>query len=785
MKAIILSTILFFGSFLLLFGQEEELVNRQIIMMVKPTTVTLPQGVTQTRPELAEMPENLRRVMSEFNVREIESGFPEFRSEDTLRVLQDGRVYRLPDWTNLFVITLPEHVNRDTVIARLERLPLVEYAEKNQMVLPRSEVIPPNQQHFDQQWGLKNLQYPGEDIRATFAWSITKGSTNEKLGIIDSGVKSNHIDLSGKVSGPAAFTWNTTIDHGTLVAGVAAAKGDNTGGGIAGVDWRAQIYAGQLGTTTQTAQAINAAVNAGVRVINNSWGYADPSTTLTNSLRSAYEAGVLLVHANPYKQGSSHQISNYPNNVGPWILNVGAISPNGSAWWNTGSKSFTDLGAPGVSIFSTSSTSTTSYDTVSGTSFAAPHVSGTATLMRAVKPELRNYDIEHILKRTAKEYPAHHPERGYGMINAHEALKRVSSPYTVAHGQASFNKFCNDQLRQFTASPLPELAAGHYRVDCYEMTANASYSYQDVPWAWLSVTDKGYSYANPNNAQRWMQESITSTSLTLKTVFYYIRSTSLGQQINKWAPFDPTVFRNNTLGRYEFTINGKGTYIPPVSVTISGPTTIHTAGNYTWTANASGGTGSYTYTWYYRIDHKKWDCTYETNWVQVGTGPSYNRQVSHMWDYDFRLRVDVQSATQNATAQIKVYPAHNGNLICPLAAGEEILSEMNFEEIMLPVEFAIYDNYPNPFNPSTTISYDIPEPSRVSLIVYDIMGREVQRLVEGIVEPGYHAAVWNGRNTAGSPAASGVYIYRFSAIPVSNESTNEGIQYVKKMLLTK
>lgn len=130
MKAIILSTILFFGSFLLLFGQEEELVNRQIIMMVKPTTVTLPQGVTQTRPELAEMPENLRRVMSEFNVREIESGFPEFRSEDTLRVLQDGRVYRLPDWTNLFVITLPEHVNRDTVIARLERLPLVEYAVK-------------------------------------------------------------------------------------------------------------------------------------------------------------------------------------------------------------------------------------------------------------------------------------------------------------------------------------------------------------------------------------------------------------------------------------------------------------------------------------------------------------------------------------------------------------------------------------------------------------------------------------------------------------------------------
>jgi thermitase len=751
-------------------------------MMVKPTTVTLPQGVTQTRPELAEMPENLRRVMSEFNVREIESGFPEFRSEDTLRVLQDGRVYRLPDWTNLFIITLPEHVNRDTVIARLERLPWVEYAEKNQLAQPRSEVIPTNQQYFNQQWGLKNQQYPGQDIRATFAWSITKGNTNEKLGIIDSGVKSNHIDLSGKVSGPAAFTWNTTNAHGTQVAGIAAARGDNTGGGIAGVDWRAQIYAGQIGSTTQTAQAINAAVNAGVRVINNSWGYAESSTTLTNSLRSAYEAGVLLVHANPYQSGSPDQTSNYPNNIGPWILNVGAISITGNPPSWTGHRSFTDVGAPGVSIISTSSNSTTSYDTVDGTSFAAPHVAGTATLMRAVKPELRNYDIEHIIKRTAKNYPTHNAQIGYGMINAHEALKRLSSPYTISHGQASFNKFCNDQLRQFTASPLPELAAGHYRVDCYELTANASYSYQDVPWAWLSVTDKGYSYANPNNAQRWMQESITSTSLNIKTVFYYIRSTSSGQQVNKWAPFDPTVFRNNTLGRYEFTINGKGTYIPPIAISISGPGPVYTSGNYTWTASASGGTGSYTYTWYRRIEHHTLDCIYETNWSQVGTGTSYSSYV-HNGEYDFVVRVDVQSGNQNASAQRKVYPMNNGNIVCP-TSGDELLA-MEIEAFALPTEFAIHDNYPNPFNPSTTIRYEIPEASRVSLVVYDIMGREVLRLVDDVIEPGYYTVKWEGRNSSGNPVSSGIYIYRFTARPLSVESTAEGLHYVKKMLFTK
>ncbi len=107
------------------------------------------------------------------------------------------------------------------------------------------------------------------------------------------------------------------------------------------------------------------------------------------------------------------------------------------------------------------------------------------------------------------------------------------------------------------------------------------------------------------------------------------------------------------------------------------------------------------------------------------------------------------------------------------------------ETISLPKEYAIFDNYPNPFNPVTTIRYNIPEPSTVSLVIYDIMGREVRRLVDGIVEPGYHAADWDSRTAAGVNVSSGIYIYRFTAQPLSGESTNESIHYVKKMLLTK
>jgi flagellar hook assembly protein FlgD len=68
------------------------------------------------------------------------------------------------------------------------------------------------------------------------------------------------------------------------------------------------------------------------------------------------------------------------------------------------------------------------------------------------------------------------------------------------------------------------------------------------------------------------------------------------------------------------------------------------------------------------------------------------------------------------------------------------------------------------------------------LIVYDIMGREVRRLIEGIIEPGYHSVLWDARNTSGADVSSGVYIYRFTARPVLGEGASEGMQYVGRMV---
>jgi hypothetical protein len=93
-----------------------------------------------------------------------------------------------------------------------------------------------------------------------------------------------------------------------------------------------------------------------------------------------------------------------------------------------------------------------------------------------------------------------------------------------------------------------------------------------------------------------------------------------------------------------------------------------------------------------------------------------------------------------------------------------------------PVEYALQHNYPNPFNPSTTISYTVPHSADVRLVIYDIHGREVRRLVDRPVNVGVHSVVWDGRNNSGRTAASGIYFYRL---------TTENFVDIKRMVLIK
>ena len=100
----------------------------------------------------------------------------------------------------------------------------------------------------------------------------------------------------------------------------------------------------------------------------------------------------------------------------------------------------------------------------------------------------------------------------------------------------------------------------------------------------------------------------------------------------------------------------------------------------------------------------------------------------------------------------------------------------NDEPANLPGSFVLHPAYPNPFNPITSLRYDLPEQAQVTLTVYDLMGREVTQLINTTQEAGYRSVQWNATDSFGKPVSAGVYFYEIQA--------GEFVQ-TKKMVLLK
>jgi hypothetical protein len=93
----------------------------------------------------------------------------------------------------------------------------------------------------------------------------------------------------------------------------------------------------------------------------------------------------------------------------------------------------------------------------------------------------------------------------------------------------------------------------------------------------------------------------------------------------------------------------------------------------------------------------------------------------------------------------------------------DISGLLGVDDDMLPDVFALHNNYPNPFNPVTNITYDIPEVAQVVLEIYNITGQKVRTLAQGQHEPGRYRIQWNATNDFGQALSSGMYIYRIQA----------------------
>ena len=112
--------------------------------------------------------------------------------------------------------------------------------------------------------------------------------------------------------------------------------------------------------------------------------------------------------------------------------------------------------------------------------------------------------------------------------------------------------------------------------------------------------------------------------------------------------------------------------------------------------------------------------------------------------------------------------AFDGFELTPSSSGPRMLhvnvsNLLGIDNVTLPKEFALHNNYPNPFIPVTNITYDIPEATDVILEIYNVMGQRVRTLAQGNHEPGRYQIVWSATNDIGQALSSGMYIYRIQA----------------------
>ena len=91
------------------------------------------------------------------------------------------------------------------------------------------------------------------------------------------------------------------------------------------------------------------------------------------------------------------------------------------------------------------------------------------------------------------------------------------------------------------------------------------------------------------------------------------------------------------------------------------------------------------------------------------------------------------------------------------------MEALNVAQDNLPAEYSLGEAYPNPFNPATTISYEIPNDEFVSIDIYNLMGRHIKSLVNMNQNPGYKTIEWNATNNSNQPVSAGMYIYTIQA----------------------
>lgn len=292
-------------------------------------------------------------------------------------------------------------------------------------------------------WGQKDVERrvgrAGSDISVLPLWSQgLTGSHDVIVGVVDTGIDLKHPELlpnlfvnRAEIPGNRVdddrngyvddvMGWNSITGtgksqddhgHGTHCAGTIGAVGNNKEG-VTGVVWNVRLLplkflnSNGFGTTEDAIEAIAYGRKMGVHILNNSWGGDTYSRGLEEEIERARDAGILFVVAAGNEASDNDRTPRYPASYTVSNMLTVAATDNQdqlAGFSNYGGNSV-HVAAPGLHIMST--TSGRSYDNMSGTSMAAPHVAGAAALLKSVRPEWGVSEIRERLIRSSEPVPS-------------------------------------------------------------------------------------------------------------------------------------------------------------------------------------------------------------------------------------------------------------------------------------------------------------------------------------------------------------------------------------------
>ncbi len=391
---------------------------------------------------------------------------------------------------------------RDAKTAVLQLLlnPQVQFAEPNFLI--EKEDVNPNDPKFEEQWALQNSGQDGgqfgSDIRARSAWDKTQAAPSSVIAVIDSGIDFTHPDLmNNQWTNPLPSAegdlhgWDFVANkseikdeqgHGTAVAGIIAAEGNN-GLGITGVMWHAGLMSLRVldntgtGDVADAVEAIDYAIAHGAQVINLSWGTTGESIALKEAIERAIKYNVVVVCSAGNSGQDLDTTPYYPASFGlKDLIAVGASDNRDqlASWSNWGRRKVT-VAAPGTNILTTQQGG--GYWNVTGTSAAAPIVSGIAGLLKTVSPAANPAVISRAISKSARQNVSLSGKvSSGGVADAVGALERVHGNQSPPFAPPGIGSGGNGPGGGFSTTSPPLLRNAPFNLPNLDETRNAQYA---------------------------------------------------------------------------------------------------------------------------------------------------------------------------------------------------------------------------------------------------------------------------------------------------------------------